>query len=326
MHAAARELSEELGVGPDYLGQLTLRGDHVVKAGDDDWTYTSLAADGPAFTPRPDPVEVTDARWFTAQELHAMASRGELHPGLARALPDLLDLFRGDHDLSPYSGLTAKARVTPEYVVLESSSGVTYRAPAPHAPLNAPFGARLVDTAFGEAVWGDVHRNLSPAELSTGQHYIRNGYVDMNHLQRTGELKTRDPTLTVEEQRRQVMEHIEILNDVLHRRPLPVTIDTFRVLNPDPGLFSVPIDELPGTVQRDRGFFSTSIGDKPDRYGEIILHLRVMAGTPAFYMQLLSGYKEKELLLGSDVSWYVEDVRRKDGQWHVYGWVLPPEK
>ena len=55
------------------------------------------------------------------------------------------------------------------------------------------------------------------------------------------------------------------------------------------------------------------------------LHLRVPEGTPAFYLDLISRHHENELLLGTGVSWFAEDVVRKDDAWHVYGWVLPRE-
>ncbi|WP_280234557.1 GntR family transcriptional regulator, partial [Nocardia cyriacigeorgica] len=92
-NGAAREMSEELGVGQDYLDTLVYRGTHVFD-GPGVWRYYNLAADAPS---RIDPVvdgqEILAARWVTRDELLRMANDGELHSALARELPDILAQF-----------------------------------------------------------------------------------------------------------------------------------------------------------------------------------------------------------------------------------------
>ncbi|MFC5813894.1 NUDIX domain-containing protein [Nonomuraea harbinensis] len=375
VQAAARELSEELGVNQTYLNKLKLVGEHVVEVGDHGWTYTNLAAEGPQFKPKLDPFEASDALWFTRQQLNTMASQGQLHPALAKALPDVLSLYHKDadpaappihhytpasttnlirppvdfaaratHDSPPaswhashgkatsapaYSGLASDGPGPPSVwpTVHGTESGLYYTAPAPHVPLDAPFGARLVGNSFGEAIWTSVYRDMSPAELEVGKAYSRNGFTDMNGYLRQGDsvFHHYSPDARTAHIDRVVRE-IELLDGVLRRKPLPETIDVYRAVDLTPKLFTVPVDELPGTVQRDPAFFSTNLGHKPVWDRSVILHLRVPAGTPAFYLALLSTFRENELLLGSDVSWFAEDVYRRDGTWHVYGWVLPPEE
>ncbi|SEU39640.1 ADP-ribose pyrophosphatase YjhB, NUDIX family [Nonomuraea wenchangensis] len=341
VNGAARELGEELGVGQSYLDQLQLKGEHAVEVGNNGWKYTNLAADGPMFTPRLDTFEASAARWFTLPEIAQMANHQELHPALAKALPDILDLYHDtpatpppkDHyvatgterrfkppvDFSTYSGLSTDGPSPPlQQTIRRTETGLYYSAPAPHIPLDAPFGARLVHPSFGETVWQPVLKDLSGSELDVVRHYAGNGYIEMNGRLRGGE----DPLLYPEGR---VERKIELLNDVLRRQTVPETIDVYRVVRLTNKLFTVPVHELPGTVQRDPGFFSTNIGTEPIFGGDVVLHLRVPPDTPALYVKPISNLPENELLLGSGVSWFAEDVRRVYGKWHVYGWVLPDD-
>ncbi|MGI5490326.1 ADP-ribosyltransferase [Microtetraspora malaysiensis] len=374
VHGAARELSEELGVNQNYLNRLKLRGEHAVEVGDSGWRYTNLAAEGPMFSPKLDTFETSDAKWFTLKELSVMANNGELHPALAKALPDLLSHYHKDAGANPvtprdhytgsgatrrfkppvdfgartvpgdlpnpgqtshgkpgtsppaYSGLTPDGRSPAlEQTIRRTESGLYYTAAAPHVPLDAPFGTRVVGPTFGNAVWTGVFNEMSPAERAAAERYASSGYKLMNGYLREGDAAFRDySAYEITESRQRVIGQINALNAVLHRQPVPETIDVFRAVRLTPKLFSVPIEELPGTVQRDPGFFSTNLGDMTVMSRNVHLHLRVPEGTPAFFLKLISRYKrEEELLLGTGVSWFAEDVRRQDGKWHVYGWVLP---
>ncbi|MEU4698891.1 ADP-ribosyltransferase [Nonomuraea dietziae] len=380
VHGAARELSEELGVNQNYLNTLKLKGEHAVEVGDGGWKYTNLAAEGPMFAPKLDTFETSGAKWLTLKELSSMANSGQLHPALAKALPDLLALYHKDAsaDLAAtpatppkdhYTGSGARrlkppvdfgaravsgddlptpwqtphgkpATSPPAYHGLTSDgpspslgqtihrtdSGLYYTAAAPHVPLDAPFGARLVAPTFGDAVWTGVFNDMSRSEQRAAEHYSGSGYIEMNGYLRKGESAIDGATSReIAKHTERVVAQIEALNAVLHRQPVPETIDVFRNLRLTSDLFTVPVHELPGTVQRDPGFFSTNLGDKPVFYGDVTLHLRVPEGTPAFYLQLISRLGEQELLLGTGISWFAEDVRRQDGKWHVYGWVLPRE-
>ncbi|WP_157382978.1 ADP-ribosyltransferase [Nonomuraea coxensis] len=349
VNGAARELSEELGVDQSYLDKLQLKGEHTVEVGGNGWKYTNLAADGPTFTPKLDTFEASAARWFTLPEIARMANGDQLHPALAKALPDILDLYHDapatpppkDHyvatgterrlkppvDFSTYSGLSTEGpRPSLEQTIRRTESGLYYSAPAAHIPRDAPFGARLVDTSFGETVWQPVLRDMTEAEREAARHYSASGYREMNgYLRRGDDIFHRYAPNEIEGSRRRITRQIELLSDVLRRQPVPETIDVFRAVDLTKDLFTVPIQELPGTVQRDPGFFSTNLGKHVVFGRNVELHLRVPPGTPAFYLNPISSLNENELLLGAGVSWFAEDVRRVNGTWHVYGWVLPED-
>ncbi|MEU1392252.1 MULTISPECIES: ADP-ribosyltransferase [unclassified Nonomuraea] len=226
-----------------------------------------------------------------------------------------------------YSGLVGDgSNPSLGQTIRRTESGLYYTAAAPHVPVDAPFGSRVVSPTFGQAVWSDVSAGLSQAERAAGQAYSGSGYIGMNDYLRNGDSSIEGRTAEeIAANKALLIEQIQALQGVMERRPVPETIDVFRTLQLTPNLFTVPVHELPGTVQRDPAFFSTNLGDKNVFPGDVRLRLRVPAGTPAFYLDLISHHRENELLLGTGVSWFAEDVQRKDGEWYVYAWVLPPE-
>ncbi|MEU5864281.1 NUDIX domain-containing protein [Nonomuraea sp. NPDC047529] len=329
VHAAARELSEELGVGQRYLDRLKLRGEHATEVGDTGWRYTNLAADGPMFTPRLDSFEVSGAKWFTLKELAAMANQGDLHPALARALPDLLARFHDDGGAPP-AAHTGPGSGHPGLgqTIRRSGSGLYYTAPAPHVPLDAPFGSRFVSPTFGDVVWTGVRDDMSPAELDTARRFASGRHSLINRFLRMGDDAFQHfAEHEIPAERARTIEQVEMLTSLVQRQPVPETIDVIRMLTFHPDLFGVPIEELVGTVQREPGFLSTSLGDEAKYLGDVHLHLRVPAGTPAFFLKLISKIPdEEELLLGPGLPWFGEDVRLRRGEWHIYARVLTPEE
>ncbi|MCF6468988.1 NUDIX domain-containing protein [Nonomuraea sp. MG754425] len=338
---AAREISEELGVNQDYLDRLELVGALPIEI-EPGWTYTNLAARGEKFTAKLDPYEVSSAKWFTAGELAGMANEGSLHPALAEALPELLSLYDGDAHPSgrtapssladlglhsatppPLTGLAAEANGPFTGPLRRSDSGLLYVAPAPHVPLDAPFGARAVEGSFGEAIWADVIGNVSGKEARSITRYAGDHYTEINGLLREfgglpPERVMRRPGV------RLLVADILNLDNVVSRQPVPVSIDVVRGLFGVEIVFSVPVEELPGTVQTDPAFFSTGLQKNPNLEHDAMLRLRVPEGTPAMYAAPFSEYSwEVELLLGRGVSYFVEDVRMQDGIWQIFGWVLP---
>ncbi|MFI7704584.1 ADP-ribosyltransferase [Nonomuraea sp. NPDC049480] len=417
VQGAARELSEELGVDQAYLNTLELSGALPVEAAKG-WTYTNLAAKGEMFTPKLDTFETSGAKWFKLDELAAMANNKQLHPALAKALPDLLGLFHQDTradaaapaktaralpdhgttsnaapihhypstgmasriappvDFSssklppaghlivpgnpdpvpvppkpdhapafpktpdlltpppkpanpplPFSGLTANvAKSLAADTIHRTDSNLFYTAPAPHVPMDAPFGARLVGTSFGDAIWGPVIKTLPDNEVRAVRHYSDHGFRDINDFLRArgDALPSGWSTVKNYYMNPGLLANIERLNHALSRQPVPETIDVFRAVDLTDDLFTVPMEELPGTVQRDPAFMSTNIGRSAIWSREVILHLRVPEGTPALYVDPISEHGgERELLLGTGRSWFAEDVRLKNGRWHVFGWILP---
>ncbi|WP_336206950.1 ADP-ribosyltransferase [Nonomuraea sp. LPB2021202275-12-8] len=217
----------------------------------------------------------------------------------------------------PYSGLTAEGTRTFAGSLQNflASSHLPF-GPGRHVHLDEPFGARMVAATFGTTVWGRVVMSLTDDQLNALREYISTSY-EINAV-------LRDDALWPDH-RQSILRQAEHIDAATRVRPLPQTIDVHRGV--DRFSFAGPLDELPGTVQRDPGFMSTNLGTRPsvDR-SEVYLHLRVPEGTPAIYLGPISTFKrERELLLGRDRSWFVEDVRHRDGVWHVYGWVLPQE-
>ncbi|MGN9836737.1 ADP-ribosyltransferase [Nonomuraea sp. H19] len=230
----------------------------------------------------------------------------------------------------PLSGLTAEGPMPALVDGLRiPGSDVSYTGPGRHVPLDAPFGARLVSPSFGDAVWGDIARELSAKETDAIHHYSApafggRGYVGYAEI--NGFLRGHHRSAWLSAERAEIRAYIKHLNAAMHHRPLPETIDVFRKLNPSEGLFTVRIEDLPGTVQKEQGFLSTNIGMKPFWPGEIMLHLRVPEGTPAIYAEAVSKTGEFELLLPNGLPWYVEDAKLVDGRWLIHGWVLPDER
>src|SRR6266508_359040 len=101
--AAARGLHVRLGVAPEAMATWTGPGALVMR-GPQGWKYTLLAAESPEPVELAvDPTGVLAAGWFTEAELTELARQGELHPALARVLPDALALYRpGEGGPRPY--------------------------------------------------------------------------------------------------------------------------------------------------------------------------------------------------------------------------------
>ncbi|MEV0590891.1 ADP-ribosyltransferase [Nonomuraea cavernae] len=192
--------------------------------------------------------------------------------------------------------------------------------------LEAPFDALQVSTSYGDEVWGDVLENLPGEQRDAIDLYTFSSWKPMNGLLRDSryfEFSDVPPHLRAE-RKAATLRRIELLDAATRHQPVPETIDVFRSMALREGLFTVPVEELQGTVQRDPAFMSASIGAGP-LWPEldVQLHLRVLEGTPAIYVEPISTAGEHELLIGRGRSWFVEDVVLRDGAWHVYGWILP---
>jgi hypothetical protein len=79
------------------------------------------------------------------------------------------------------------------------------------------------------------------------------------------------------------------------------------------------MEELVGTVQKDDGYMSTSVGDHAAfDHQAVQIKFRTPAGTPGAYVRSFSNYStENELILGRGTSYYVHAVYKKPGgsQW-----------
>ncbi|MGI5228267.1 ADP-ribosyltransferase [Actinoallomurus sp. CA-142502] len=189
---------------------------------------------------------------------------------------------------------------------------------------SAPFGSRSVSPSYGDRIWGEYVEKMAGRHYmaidtySSNERYINRYLRDADYFDRLEQVWSMAPTI-----RESTLAQIQAIREVMRLRPVPDTIDVFRAVKMKPGIFTVPIEELPGTIQRDPAFLSTNLGDRPAYERDIILHLRVPEGTPGFYIEPISKMGEHELLLDAGRSWFAEDVLRRERQWHVYGWVLP---
>lgn len=82
---------------------------------------------------------------------------------------------------------------------------------------------------------------------------------------------------------------------------------------------------LIGTVQVQRGYMSTSVGDRAAFSGSALLVIRVPKGHPVTWAEAYTSHPgENELLLARDTTTFVHDVyRNHNGQWVVELEVLP---
>lgn len=90
------------------------------------------------------------------------------------------------------------------------------------------------------------------------------------------------------------------------------------------------VEDLQGTVFRDRGFLSTSAGERGPGYGaqEIGMRIRVNSGTRGAWVDPMSQNRgEREFIVDADTHLFVHKVRRpKPGTWEGrYQWIVEAE-
>ncbi|GGO76969.1 hypothetical protein GCM10012289_55520 [Nonomuraea cavernae] len=208
-----------------------------------------------------------------------------------------------------------------------------HTAPARSAPLAEPIGARLVSPSFGDAIWRPVIDDL-PAPLRRALWmYSQNGFTRINGLLRDPEyfLTEREYLSRLPEGRALIRAHTEkninLINEATRLRPVPEMIDVLRWIDLAGDPFTVPVEDLPGTVQRAKGFQSTYLGEERPTSASrpALLHLRLPEGTPAIYLEPLVSSREFELLLGSGLPWLAEDVVKQGDHWRIYAQMLPED-
>jgi hypothetical protein len=181
--------------------------------------------------------------------------------------------------------------------------------------------------AYGREVWNEYADNLPESQKKSLLDYTtemgpanpaNTSYQEMNgYLRGDADLGTPD-----------VLRHIENTDKALAGTPVPQDITVVRGQGVGHLGVDAP-DDLLGRTITDKGYMSTSLGDngavpafasKPS-----ILHLRVPKGTPAIWVENVGAYGmgERELLLGRGTSYEVTRAFVENGQWHIYGDVLP---
>ncbi|MEV5607862.1 putative T7SS-secreted protein [Streptomyces sp. NPDC052225] len=181
--------------------------------------------------------------------------------------------------------------------------------------------------SYGRNVWNDYADSLPEGTKKSLFDYsdekgapnpAHATYKEMNgYLRGNTDLGTPD-----------VLRNIENTDKALAGTPVPQDITVVRGTGTSHMGAEAP-DDLIGRQFTDDGYMSTSLGDNGAVGGfggsDAILHLRVPEGTPAMWMENVSkfGMGERELLLGRGTTYQVTRAFEENGQWHVYGEVLP---
>lgn len=219
--------------------------------------------------------------------------------------------FGGGHDAPPPAG-PAPADLPPAEHMHVAEANISAGA---HT-----FASNADAAHYGEQEWNNYASHLPADEKQALFDYTTDpphpvSYVDINNQLRG----LSDPTPVV-------TEHVHEIDRALAGHPVPEDVIVTR----GTGLSHLGVSpmEMIGERFEDKAYMSTSLGGPAAAFAgkEAILHLRVPAGTPALYLERVSAYGggERELLLGRGVEYTVTDVVRDDnGQWQIYGEVLP---
>ena len=93
------------------------------------------------------------------------------------------------------------------------------------------------------------------------------------------------------------------------------------------GADAARLQQIVGTVQRDHGYMSTSVGvEAAFSHQPVQIKFRVPAGTPAAYVKSFSNFsREREMILARGTHFYVHDVYRSGSKWIVEAEVVPSD-
>jgi hypothetical protein len=171
--------------------------------------------------------------------------------------------------------------------------------------------------AYGDAYWNDFLDNLDPKAKGALERYSSFYYKTIN-----GQLRNTAVPL-----QRSVQDLVDNMDRVMGSRAVPEDVMVVRGTGYDHLLDDVDtLSDLEGTIVKDEGFTSTSLGKTAAFDHEpMIMHMRVPQGTPALWIDHISLNKgERELLLarGTDVK-VTRVFQDAAGKWHLYGEVLP---
>jgi hypothetical protein len=120
---------------------------------------------------------------------------------------------------------------------------------------------------------------------------------------------------------------IGLLDQALTAQPVPEDLVVWR--NASSESFTLGWQYLPRTVQRDPAYLAVAMARFDElNAAEVVLQLRVPAGIPAIYCNVLdeqAPLPAPTLLLRRGLSVRIHDVRRAGGRrWHVQAAILPP--
>ncbi|MGL4745266.1 MAG: ADP-ribosyltransferase [Dermatophilaceae bacterium] len=117
-----------------------------------------------------------------------------------------------------------------------------------------------------------------------------------------------------------VLKQIGALDAALAGRPAReyIWVNRGMRLGPD----DMPPPMMIGKTFGDPTYLSTTLGPPAQAFQnhEAILHLVVPTGTPALWMaNVAADPGERELLLGRGLTYRIDRVAMKNGQWQIYG-------
>jgi 8-oxo-dGTP pyrophosphatase MutT (NUDIX family) len=159
---AAREIFEEIGAPQEYLTTMEKVGSHDIEVpipGKKPWKYSNIVATAPTmFNPKIDGTETGDAKWLTKAEIDQLATTGQLHPALAKNLPQIFDVYDGKekHTEAP-AGKSAVGDV--------ASPPVVTPAVSPTAPQSAPTPTTIAKATPVKMTHGLIHAKHTPGEV-----------------------------------------------------------------------------------------------------------------------------------------------------------------
>ncbi|MZE79245.1 protein phosphatase, partial [Streptomyces sp. SID5475] len=176
---------------------------------------------------------------------------------------------------------------------------------------------------YGAAYWNDYADSLSPSQKEAFLDYTKETnpggvtYHEINGFLR-GDSAYDTPA---------VRHDIAEIDRAMAARPVPEDVMVVRGTGLGHLNLSSPL-EMEGRVFDDGAYMSTSLGDQPVSAfagKEAVLHLRVPQGTPATWVERVSAFGggERELLLARGSAFKVTRVFWDNGQWQVYGEILP---
>jgi hypothetical protein len=185
------------------------------------------------------------------------------------------------------------------------------------------FFEHIEQTAYAMGIWAHAQVALSP-----GQRYALFQYGANKPAGAGGQPDYRDINGYLRGQlpgSAEITATVEAIDEALRIQPVPEDVTVLRMTGAD--AFDRPVERLPGTVQHDPGYLSTTLDEEDDLPpiedqggSRPVIHLAVPAGTPAMYMADLTQHiSERELLLGRGLSYLVDRVENVQGRWHIYG-------
>nr|WP_246311898.1 ADP-ribosyltransferase [Leifsonia naganoensis] len=175
--------------------------------------------------------------------------------------------------------------------------------------------------AYGREHWRGLKDELTPEQDAAVRDYTREvpGLSGVTYKDINGALRNGPPYPA------NLEDHIRAIDETLQKRALTETVEVTR--GTGTSHWSFEPGNVDGQIVTEPSYLSTSLGGPAPAFADkdAILHLEVPRGTPAAWVESISefGGSERELLLGRGLRWEAKSSELIDGQWHVYGEMIP---